>query len=507
MRRIGQAATRTCGTLHNAVTGRVGGRGHGARRTIGAVVVAVAALAAACTTQPTVPITEGPTVVRPPEPDLVGPIRAVGDQLVDGSGRTVLVHGLNSVAKSAPFLSALTPEAIGDATFDRLAADGFNGIRLGVWPAAVMPAPGVVDEGYVQRVRNVVDELAERGLWVILDFHQDVFWGMPEWATLPEAAALSPDAPSGLDIGWAAAYAAPRSTRQWDDWWANAPAAPGLGVVDAYAVGVAAVAAAHADAPNVIGVELINEPYPGSDLIACGLSDCPALDEATTTNNRIITDAVRQRAPEMPVWWTPQALFPMYSDTSMQGPGPADGSVGLSFHTYCLYTDGGEPTSPPPAASALCEGAFAQGFNRAVNLARHWGTPAMLTEFGASASPLNATIAARLADEHLLSWFHWASGRYPDVVESQIIRTSAQATAGSPLQQRFDPATGDYLLRFRPDPTVTLPTSIVVPGRVYPAGYEVSVVAGSVTSAPDAGRVLVVADPGATEVAVRITRR
>jgi hypothetical protein len=106
-----------------------------------------------------------------------------------------------------------------------------------------------------------------------------------------------------------------------------------------------------------------------------------------------------------------------------------------------------------------------------------------------------------------LSWFHWASGRYPDVVESQIVRTSAQATAGSPLQQRFDPATGDYLLRFRPDPTVTLPTSIVVPGRVYPAGYEVSVVAGSVTSAPDAGRVLVVADPGATEVVVRITRR
>lgn len=471
------------------------------------MVVAVAALAAACTTQPTVPISEGPTIVRPPEPDLVGPITVVGDQLVDASGRTVLIHGLNSVAKSAPFLSALTPEAIGDVTFDRLAADGFNGIRLGVWPAAVMPAPGVVDDEYVQRVRTVVDELAERGLWVILDFHQDVFWGMPEWATLPEAAALSPDAPSGLDIGWAAAYASPRSTRQWDDWWANAEAAPGLGVVDAYAIGVAAVAAAHTDAPNVIGVELINEPYPGSDLIACGLSDCPELDEATATNNRIITAAVRQRAPEMPVWWTPQALFPMYSDTSMQGPGPADGKGGLSFHTYCLYTDGGEPASPPPAASALCEGVFAQGFNRAVNLARHWGTPAVLTEFGASASPLNATIAARLADEHLLSWFHWASGRYPDVVESQIVRTSAQATAGSPLQQRFDPATGDYLLRFRPDPTVTLPTSIVVPGRVYPAGYEVSVVAGSVTSAPDAGRVLVVADPGATEVVVRITRR
>ena len=478
-----------------------------ARVLLGAAVVVVATIAAACTTQPTVPIAGGSTVVRPPEPDLVGPIRVSGDQLVDGSGRTVLIHGLNSVAKSAPFLSALTPEAIGDATFDRLAADGFNGIRLGVWPAAVMPAPGSVDDDYVARVRAVVDELAERGLWVILDLHQDVFWGMPEWATLPGAAALSADAPAGLDIGWAAAYAAPRSTQQWDDWWANAEVAPGLGVVDAYAIGVGAVAAAHRDAPNVVGVELINEPYPGSDLIACGLSDCPALDAATTRNNRIITAAVREQAPELPVWWTPQALFPIYSDSSMQGPDAGDGTGGLAFHTYCLYTDGGEPTSPPAAASALCEGVYAQAFNRAVNLARHWGTPALLTEFGASSSPLNATIAARLADEHLLSWFHWASGRYPDVVESQIVRTSAQATAGAPLEQRFDPATGDYLLRFRPDHSVALPTSIVAPGRVYPDGYDATADAGTVTSAPDDGRVLVVADPGATEVTVRITRR
>ncbi len=490
--------------------GRQGGstrRGAGRLALCAAVATAlIGGLAAACTTQPTVAI--GPTspVVTDPTSDLIGPMRVRGRDLVDASGRTVLIHGLNSVAKSAPFLSSSDGTNLGGADLDRVTRDGFNGIRLGVWPASVSPQPGVIDHDYVAAVRTRVDQLAARGLWVILDFHQDVFWGMPGWATTPEAAALSDQTPAGLDIGWAAAYASPRSTRQWDDWWANAAVTPGLGVVDAYGIGVAAIAEATKDAPNVVGLELINEPYPGGQIVACVLNDCPGLDAATARNNERITAAVRRVAPDLPVWWTAQALFPMYSDTQLPGPGAADGPVGNAFHTYCLYTDGGTPEEPPPAAVELCEGAFTQGFNRAQQLANRWGTPALLTEFGASASPLNATIPARLADERLLSWFHWESGRYPDVVESQIVRTSAQATAGTPIEQRFDPASGAYLLRFTPDHTVVAPTSIVVPGRAYPTGYATSVEGGRVTSAPDAGRLTVVADPGADEVTVRVAR-
>ena len=488
---------------------RAGWAAHaGARRAAVCAAVATALIAglAACTTQPTVPI--GPTspVVTDPTSDLIGPLRVRGRDLVDASGRTVLIHGLNSVAKSAPFLSSYDGTNLGDADLDRVTRDGFNGIRLGVWPAAVSPQPGVIDHDYVAEVRARVDQLAARGLWVVLDFHQDVFWGMPTWATTPEAAALSDQTPTGLDIGWAAAYASPRSTRQWDDWWANTTVAPGLGVVDAYGLGVAAIAAATKDAPNVVGLELINEPYPGGQILACALSDCPGLDAATARNNERITAAVRRVDPDVPVWWTAQALFPMYSDTHLPAPSAAAGAVGSAFHTYCLYTDGGTPEEPPPAAVDLCEGAFTQGFNRAQQLADRWGAPALLTEFGASASPLNATIPARIADERLLSWFHWASGRYPDVVESQIVRTSAQATAGTPLEQRFDPASGAYLLRFTPDHGIDAPTSIIVPGRAYPTGYATSVDGGRVTSAPNAGRLTVVADPGADEVTVRVAR-
>ncbi len=472
-----------------------------------ALVAALVAVAAACADAPPV-VTLGPAtdVVSVAEPDLVPPLRFRGADLVDGAGRVVLIHGVNSVAKRAPFITEPADGALDPADLERLAADGVNGIRLGVWPAALMPAPGQVDPAYLDRVRAVVDTVAGAGMWVLLDLHQDVFEGMPSWATTPEAAALDTTLPEGLAdaIGWSAAYLTPRSLRQWDDWWANAPVTPGTGVVDAYADGVAALAGRMADAPNVIGVELINEPFPGTPVVSCVLGGCPDLDARASALYDRITARVRAAAPDLPVWWEPEAMFPVYAAAQM--PPPAHGQVGLSFHTYCLYTDGGEPVQPSPEANAWCDARFTEAVDRARGQAAAWAAPAMLTEFGASASPLNVTLPARLADDHLLSWFHWHNGRYPDVVESQLVRTSAQATAGRPLSQRFEPATGDYELRFRADHAVTAPTSIVVPRRAYPAGYTVVVDGGEVTSAPDAGRLTVEADPTADVVTVTVRR-
>ena len=138
---------------------------------------------------------------------------------------------------------------------------------------------------------------------------------------------------------------------------------------------------------------------------------------------------------------------------------------------------------------------------------RRWHAPAILGEFGASSSPLNATGAANLADEHLVSWLHWHHpGAAPEVVRTQLVRAYAQATAGTPTLQKFDPTTGDFEFRFVPDHSVTAPTSIVLPAVQYPDGYTATVVGGSVTSAADAGRLTVIADPGAAEVVVRVRR-
>jgi endoglycosylceramidase len=473
----------------------------------------------ACAPQPLVHLNETATsAVSTPTPDVVGPLQLRGTQLVDALGRVVIIHGVNSVDKSAPYISPLTNGWLGPDDLDYLAQAGFNGIRLGVWSASLEPEPGVIDQDYLDQVEATVDALAARHMWVLLDFHQDVFSGLPSWATLPDAASLSDTAPPLISfIGWSAQYFSDKSLQQWTDWWNNAALPSGRGVVDAFGDGVAAVADRFKDNPNVMGVELLNEPFPGGKQVDnCLSGSCPAQDAQLSARFAELTNRVRAVAPTMPVWWEPIALGPVNPTQHMSiaavTPGPNGDQVGLSFHSYCLDTDGGKPTEPPPAEVALCQQVFQKAFDNAGKTSTSWNAPAMLTEFGASSSPLNATGPTELADQHLTSWLHWhfpfgsAGGRAPDVVESQLERAYAEATAGSPVSQSFDPSTGDFTFVYHPDSSITAPTSIVIPPRQYIDGYTAAVTGGTVTSAANSGTLTVAADPGATTVTVHVTR-
>ncbi|MFZ4517030.1 MAG: cellulase family glycosylhydrolase [Microthrixaceae bacterium] len=480
--------------------GRVDGRRRAAVAALTATMIAAALLAAACSSPPLVTFPSGSGVITPARADVVGPLTLRGRDLLDAEGRVVLIHGTNVVTKSPPF-HATADGALAPAQLAAMRRDGLNGVRLGVWPAALMPAPGVVDTAYLEEIAANVATLTDAGMWVLLDLHQDVFTGMPAWATTPEAAAL-PDLVGGAEgASWALAYASPRSLRQWDDWWAQVPVAGGRSAIDWYGDGVAALASRFRDEPNVIGIDPLNEPFAGSAFLDC-VGTCGDRYRAVEAMHRSFTDKVRAVAPAMNMWWEPFTIGTPFPGTPDPGPG-----VGHNFHAYCLGTDSGKPEQPPAEASALCDGLFTSIFDAADDLRARWDAPAMLTEFGASASPLNSTRTTQIADERLISWFHWAWGNYPEVVRTNLVRTSAQATAGTPTLQRFDPATGAYELRFTPDPSVTAPTSIIAPTEVYPAGYAVAVDGGTVTSPAAAGRITVAADPGATSVVVRVTRR
>ena len=477
----------------------------------------VAAVMAGCTTVPE-PVVHlpaaGTPVVTTVAADTVGPLRQRGAELIDAAGRSVLIHGINSVEKSTPFISTLDDGQLGPADFASFERDGINGVRLGVWPAALMPEPGVVDQDYLDLVARDVDALTAHHLWVLLDLHQDVFTGMPTWATLPDAAALSDTPPDILTslIGWSAAYVSPRSLRQWDDWLTNAEVSPGVGVVDAYADGLAQLAARFADSDNVIGIELMNEPFPGTPVLDCVSGNCPAVDAQLSAQSVRMTNRIRQVAPDMGVWWEPFTLSTLLGHPTMSAtgvtPAPDGPQVGVSFHAYCFETDAGTPVEPPVHEVALCNQLFGNDFDNAARLTDAFGGAQMLTEFGASQNPLNATLGARFADQRLLSWFHWGQrpDDAPDVVGSQLIRTSAQATAGHVQSQSFDPATGAFTLVYQPDHTIGAPTSIVVPARQYPDGYAVQVIGGAVTSAANSGRLTVVADANAGSVTVTISR-
>lgn len=483
---------------------------------VGAMVAGVIALLGACTPPPEPfvhfpPAGSSPVVSLPP--DAVGPLQMRGRDLVDAQGRVVVLHGMNLVAKGEPYYPRLGVD-LTDADFANLQDSGFNAIRLGVWYRELLPTPGVIDQEYLDHVETVVDALTAHHLYVLLDFHQDVFTGMPDWATTPEAAALSPDPPELLSfIGWAAAYMSPRSLRQWDDLWADVATSvdPSRTMFSALSEGAAAMADRFKANPGVIGMELMNEPFPGSKVFDCLTIGCGALEATMASRWQEMTDEVHAVAPDFSVFWSPQALAPHYADTFLGAPmAPGDGSptnVGLTFHTYCYATDGGSLDPASDFDRGRCQAMFSASLRRGNALAASWDAPMMLTEFGASENPLDATLATRTADDYLTSWFYWHMDYHlPEVVESQLTRAYPQATAGEPLRLHFDPATGEFAFRFRPEPAASGATTIVVPPRAYPSGYVASVTGGSVTSAPNAGMLTVVASPGADEVDVTMTR-
>jgi len=127
----------------------------------GAVLLAFGALATLGTVAvacvPDVPLTSfmpGPVepVVAVVAPDTNGPLRMRGHDLVDADGRTVLLHGMNSVNQEAPFTSLLTDGSLGPTYRAYLVRVGFNAVRLGVVYSALMPEAGVIDASYLGQV-------------------------------------------------------------------------------------------------------------------------------------------------------------------------------------------------------------------------------------------------------------------------------------------------------------------------------------------------------------------
>lgn len=460
---------------------------------------------AACTAPEPVAFPEGPANTVSTEPaDTIGPLRFEGTRMLDAEGREVQIHGINMVRKSAPF--HVSPDEAGfDDNIARIRDAGFNAVRLGVWTASLMPSPGVIDQAYLDEVQRGVEALTAENLWVLLDFHQDVFTGLPEWATTPAAAALSDTLP-GLESFWALAYFTPRSMRQWEDLYARVDLGGGANAVDLMGDGVAAVAQRFAGNPNVIGIDLLNEPWPGEAFLDCVAANCAGRYNQLQSIYEDYTAKVEAVAPDMLVWWTPFNWGPPFQNNTP----PTDDDVALTYHSYCLGTDGGEPVQPPPAEYTLCGALYDGQTTDALALSRRWDTPVILGEFGASASPLNSTRLTTLADENRLSWMYWDDNYYrqaPEEVRTDLVRAYPQATAGEVTHQSFDPATGLFEMTYIPDHDIAATSTIVVPREAYPDGYDVAITDGQVTSDPDSGRLSIAAGAGADEVTVTVSRR
>lgn len=190
-------------------------------------------------------------------------IQVQGGRFVDQEGRQVILHGINMVNKdkACNYVGAWDEE-----DFRKLKEWGFNVVRLGIIWDGVEPEPGKYDDAYLAEIEMLVDYAAKHGLWIFLDMHQDLYGvdygdGAPQWATITDGE------PHVTGDVWSDAYLiSPAVQRAFDRFWSNAPAADGVGLQDHYAAAWRHVAKRFAAHPAVIGYDLMNEPFVGSEV-------------------------------------------------------------------------------------------------------------------------------------------------------------------------------------------------------------------------------------------------
>ena len=407
-----------------------------------------------------------------PDGGTVPQLRRAGPWSVDGDGRVVLVHGVNAVWKLDPYVPPATPEGFVAADADFLASQGFNTVRIGVLFSGVMPQPGVIDTGYLDAWQRVVDLLAARHIWVMVDFHQDLFTekfqgeGFPSWAVHQPTTSSLPDPTAGFPAN----YFTPQVSETFDQLWAGTGDVPSF-VAQAWR----AVATHFRDQPYLMGYDLINEPWPGADWASCANPvGCPSDTLELEPYLDLSRRAIREVDPANVVWYEPNVLFDFGAGSMLQGPGD-DPQLGLSWHDYCLAgaTLHAQGFTDLPG----CENEEDLVFGNAAALATRLRATQVLSEFGASDDLPDLGLVTGLADRYLVGWQYWhyklwrdpttesqtsgAQGLFTDDTDlaslkqakaDLLVRSYPMATAGEPRSLDYDPATGELTYVYAPGP-------------------------------------------------------
>ena len=466
-----------------------------------------------------------PPAAAEPEP----PLGHQGRWITDADGRVVTLHGFNLVAKSPPYDPSINGFGVDDAQM--LASEGFNTIRLGLIYNAVEPRRGSYDAGYLERMAELENVLSHEGIYTLLDMHQDLWSerfggeGLPDWATFDDGFPSQPSSPSFFS------YATiPGLQRAFDNFWMDRN-----GIQSSYADGWRRVADRFRTRRRVIGYDIFNSPWPGSQWPSCAIAvGCPGFDQQMLTAfTKRVLGRIRAVDPRSLVFYEPHAAFDYGAQTHHGDTG--DDRAGFSFHSHCLAVAPQGTSSPE--SFFTCPVNHDQVFENASIHSDTTGDALLLTDFGAMDDLPELERLVTAADRFMLSWQNWTYADFlpgnrgyrltesvirdptkpptPDNLQQEsldiLVRPYPQAVAGTPERWDFDGDTKAFELSYvveRPDGSpvaAELETEVFMPRRQYPNGYDARVEGATVVSEQDARILRLVAKPGAREVTVRAT--
>ena len=355
--------------------------------------------------------------------------------------------------------------------------------------------------------------LSDYGIATLLDFHQDSYSatfsgnGAPAWAT--QTGGLP-----NFDVGFPLNYLLnPAANHAWDAFWTNATAPNGLGLEDNYAAMAEHVASYFRASPNVIGYDLMNEPWPGTPWLSSLLGSAFFDRQKLTPFYNQIASAIRAVDPSTPLFYEPAPIFD-YGFPTRLGTVEQPGTV-FSFHAYCVL-------------AALCSLEAGTTVKHAANYSRTQAMPAVLTEFGNTNNfgILNDTM--RSANQATMGWTEWEYTAVGDITSAVewLVKDPAKPPVGNnvntpklkvlaqPYPQLISGIPNSWKVH---DGTFQLSYStrragglgsfapgslskISVPEVRYPNGYQVTVSGGTVVSGTNAPTLLIAADAGTVTV-------
>ena len=467
-----------------------------------------------------------------------------GRWLTDAEGRVVILHGFNLVAGGVGASVPRDPQdAFGfgadDAAF--LASEGFNAMRVGIFLQDVEPRPGYFDESYIHKFVDLGALLARYRIYMLPVFFQQQYGpatrgdGLPAWATVTNGA---PDP----NLGWPGGYFAnPALERAFDNLYADAPGPRGMGIADWLAAAEGHVARELVGDPYLLGYDLLNEPWPGSQYPSCsGPAGCPVFDrQSLTPFERKLIAGIRKTDRMHMVFYEPNLDFDFGAATGLGAMG--DPRAGFAFHAYCLGNTSafGVPFQPPASATQMGCGIEDQiTIAHAIAHSASSGDALLMDEWGASTRIKDYQRGADEADANMLPWMNWTFYNCCDTGDTPydqgviidphkpptpsnlhqdrlnvLDRPYPRAIAGTPTGWHWDAVTRTFTLAYSTSPpsrdhlSHAARTEVWAGPRPYPTGYRVSVTGARVVSAPNAAVLELANDAGARSVHVELTPR
>ncbi|CAL8072924.1 unnamed protein product [Calicophoron daubneyi] len=448
----------------------------------------------------------------------------------DAKGRVILLHGFNSVAHDRPWFDK---QMLNRTRLEMFRNWGINVVRLGMMWTGVMPSRSSVDTEYLTNMGKLVDLLAEYGIYVLLDMHQDQlssrfdsYDGIPPWLVDD-----LPPVPHGYEYPWPFSkrpypyfkdyftYACTECAEQlytnatvyryWGDFWQI-------------------VAKNFGRKNSVLGYELINEP-PMSNFY----KDYRHILAAYVGRNQLLpvydylVRRIRMEDSETLIFYEPltYGVFTPGGTGFDRVPDALTDSLArtksvLSYHYYCWPIVEANLSKPMPwwvkiACDKLLLPAVMRNTRKTIG---RIGGGRFLTEFGycvpdgnpTSINTMECAAVLSKADEEFQSWTYWDTkclDEFGNVVTAQVnafSRVYPVATLGNPIKMHFDQETGDFFYSFLPvhkqNTNATIIAEIFVPKSVhYPDGYSVGVEPSSMQLKADGNMLYIIAPAGTSQ--------